>query len=84
MKKPHEQEWYVGDKEKWQVTDGHFVRLGNDKSGACMVLAGKSVAEFVAAAPDMARALLMVVEREDPCSDIHKAATSALRKAGVL
>ena len=33
---------------------------------------------------EMVRALSVVIDREDPYSDSHKAATAALRKAGEL
>lgn len=42
--------WYVGEKEKWQLADGRFIRTSADKSGTCLVLSCGRDTDYLAAA----------------------------------
>jgi hypothetical protein len=53
--------WYAGEKERWQMADGRFIRTSVDKSGTALVLVGNSNADFIAAANPAA--VLALIER---------------------
>lgn len=86
MKKPHEQEWHVS---KGVVMGGLRPVCDEDGTPQCAVIR-EEVELLIAAAPDMARALLAFVESArdsgirftapGPLTDAY----AALRKAGVI
>jgi hypothetical protein len=91
MKKPHEQEWKVATYDSGVIVDARETRM------VAETLPG--LAPLIAAAPDMARALMGVLTGEDPtvqhtgecwemgadhCLSSCVAVKNALRKAGVI
>lgn len=106
MKKPHEQEWMVSQsdlssKTEVQTDEGVLVARVNvtyDKKGAYMMANmadAKMKADLLAAAPDMARALLAQGHHtmdgwhthaciESDHNDTCEVARAAIKKAGVL
>lgn len=94
MKKPHEQDWkwYESGSQNFGVSLMGVTR-GGFKQATIGSRMSQESAQFIAAAPDMARALMVVLEsgvnatweREDGTRvDLAKSARAALRKAGVL
>lgn len=53
--------WYAGEKNRWQLHDGRFIRTSHDHSGTAMVVSGGGDADFIAAANP--ETVLALVER---------------------
>lgn len=95
MKKPHEQEWKVEQESPSHqpyVTgpDGRVATIQvryktTGKYATPQMTTARAEADVIAAAPDMARALLLALENDHTGHDApREVIEAALRKAGVL
>lgn len=80
MKPIYEQEWHE------EVSNGATFIIGDDDRMICTTREVDAIAlgKAISAAPDMARALLMVLYRQGDADSRERAARDVLRKAGVL